>query len=185
MALVRKYLTIDNLYLHKESTEDIYVLLINILSLPHSVDEVIRIFDYLNPANLEYYVRLNISRALALACQDADTRLVEKMLASKYHWNPNISYYYPYVNASSLDLLLKNNTMCLDEATFRCAFVGNHDLFVSFLRHFQGVSCQRETPELGTWEWMSRVIAKYPVSKVNYKHLVCFYDSQIIIKEPK
>ncbi len=184
MALLQKYLTIDNLYLHTYPKEDVYLLLIHVLSLPHTVDEVIRIFEVLVETRFEYSRKLDISRALALACQDIDTRLLERMLTSNHHWNPNLSYYYPYLNQISLRVLINNNKITLDEVTFYYALLGSNDLLVALLDYdFTKVSCHLETAGLGSWEWISQVITKHPVTKANLDTIVNLYGPEVLIKE--
>lgn len=185
MELYKNYLCSNHSsILDGERLEDIYFLLVQILSLPHTIDEVINIFNYLTPTRFEYYPSLDISRALALTCQDVDTRLLEKMLSSKHHWIPHFSYYYPYINTSSMQILLHHNKICLDETTFQHAFLGRGDLLRFLLeRNFNELGCQRQTSEIGSWEWVSTIVTKYPMTHGNLDILVDMYGPEILPKQ--
>lgn len=146
MSLFRKYLT-SSLNpakdLSSKSSERIYTLLVQVLAIPHTVDDAIQIFSWLKTRDGDISCRhhrrckiLDISHGLALACQDTDTRLVEIMLKSEHNWKKELSYYYPYLNLASLDILVRNPDIDHDEEVIKKALTLNRpDLFEALLIH--------------------------------------------------
>ena len=148
---------------------NIYFLLYGLLSHPHTTEEAMFVYNKLvAKSNSNIDNKLDISRALAFACEETDPSLLRVMLQSSYYWNPNLSCYYRYLTPISLPVMLVCNKIYLDEATFAEVFLlDKPHLFRELLSNKHEMNCRGPIHLINSCQSSAELLKKYPITRVN------------------